>query len=120
MALWKISDVWMEVVGARRLLERAGISNELALAVNPALVIVRVSTYGQFGKEDYLGRPGYDALAQAFGGMMNVTGDPGGPPQRAKTLHRRLPDRADRLGLDDDGAVGGQKTGGDSHRPRPI
>jgi crotonobetainyl-CoA:carnitine CoA-transferase CaiB-like acyl-CoA transferase len=85
MALWKISDVWMES-SAPGTIERAGITNELALAVNPSLVIVRVSTYGQFGKEDYLGRPGYDALAQAFGGMMNITGDPSGPPQRAKTF----------------------------------
>jgi len=83
MALWKISDVWMES-SAPGTLERAGITNELALAVNPGLVIVRVSTYGQFGKKEYLGRPGYDALAQAFGGMMYVTGDPNGPPQRAK------------------------------------
>ena len=84
MALWKISDVWMEssIPGA---LERAGITNELALAVNPALVIVRVSTYGQYGREEYLGRAGFDAMAQAFGGMMNLTGDPAGPPQRAKT-----------------------------------
>jgi crotonobetainyl-CoA:carnitine CoA-transferase CaiB-like acyl-CoA transferase len=83
MALWKISDVWMEcsMPGA---LERGGITNELALAINPALVIVRVSTYGQYGKPEYLGRAGYDALAQAYGGMMNVTGDPSGPPQRAK------------------------------------
>jgi crotonobetainyl-CoA:carnitine CoA-transferase CaiB-like acyl-CoA transferase len=83
MALWKISDVWMES-SAPGTLERAGITNELALAVNPSLVIVRVSTYGQFGQEDYLGRPGYDALAQAYGGMMAITGDPSGPPQRAK------------------------------------
>jgi crotonobetainyl-CoA:carnitine CoA-transferase CaiB-like acyl-CoA transferase len=83
MALWKISDVWMEA-SAPGTLERAGLSTELALAVNPRLVIVRVSTYGQFGQEDYLGRPGYDALAQAYGGMMAITGDPSGPPQRAK------------------------------------
>jgi crotonobetainyl-CoA:carnitine CoA-transferase CaiB-like acyl-CoA transferase len=83
MALWKISDVWMES-SAPGTHERAGITNELALAVNPSLVVVRVSTYGQYGEADYLGRPGYDALAQAFGGMMNVTGDPAGPPQRAK------------------------------------
>jgi len=84
MALWKISDVWMEssIPGA---LERAGITNELALAVNPSLVIVRVSTYGQYGEAEYLGRAGYDAIAQAYGGMMNLTGDPAGPPQRAKT-----------------------------------
>ena len=84
MALWKISDVWMES-SAPGTLERNGICNELALAVNPRLVIVRVSTYGQFGQPDYLGRPGYDALAQAYGGMMHITGDPSGPPQRAKT-----------------------------------
>jgi crotonobetainyl-CoA:carnitine CoA-transferase CaiB-like acyl-CoA transferase len=83
MALWKISDVWLES-SAPGTLERAGISPELALAVNPGLVIVRVSTYGQFGQEEYLGRPGYDALAQAYGGMMAITGDPSGPPQRAK------------------------------------
>ena len=84
MALWKISDVWMES-SAPGTCERNGITNELALAVNPSLVIVRVSTYGQYGKQEYLGRPGYDAIAQAYGGMMNLTGDPGGPPQRAKS-----------------------------------
>jgi crotonobetainyl-CoA:carnitine CoA-transferase CaiB-like acyl-CoA transferase len=83
MALWKISDVWMES-SMPRTLDRAGITSELALAVNPALVILRVSTYGQFGEEEYLGRAGYDAIAQAYGGMMNLTGDPAGPPQRAK------------------------------------
>ena len=82
MALWKISDT---LDGSPRLpvLERNGLTNELALAINPSLVILRISTYGQYGETDYLGRPGYDALAQAFGGMMNVTGDPAGPPQRA-------------------------------------
>src|SRR5437016_11586905 len=84
MALWKISDVWMES-SMPGTLDRVGITNELALAVNPSLVIVRVSTYGQYGKEEYLGRAGYDAIAQAYGGTMNLTCDPAGPPQRAKT-----------------------------------
>jgi crotonobetainyl-CoA:carnitine CoA-transferase CaiB-like acyl-CoA transferase len=84
MGLWKISDVWMES-SMPGTLDRSGITNELALAVNPSLVIVRVSSYGQYGSEEYLGRPGYDAIAQAYGGMMNLTGDPAGPPQRAKT-----------------------------------
>jgi crotonobetainyl-CoA:carnitine CoA-transferase CaiB-like acyl-CoA transferase len=83
MALWKISDVWMES-SAPGTCERAGLCSELALAVNPSLVIVKVSTYGQFGAEEYLTRAGYDAVAQAYGGMMHVTGDPSGPPQRAK------------------------------------
>ena len=84
MALWKISDVWMES-SAPGTLDRSGVTSELALAVNPSLVIVRVSTYGQYGKPEYLRRAGYDAIAQAYGGMMNLTGDPAGPPQRAKT-----------------------------------
>jgi crotonobetainyl-CoA:carnitine CoA-transferase CaiB-like acyl-CoA transferase len=84
MALWKISDVWMES-SAPGTLERNGITSELALAVNPQLVILRVSTYGQYGREDYLSRAGYDAIAQAYGGMINLTGDASGPPQRAKT-----------------------------------
>jgi hypothetical protein len=51
MALLKISEVWMES-SMPGTLERNGITNELALAVNPSLVIVRVSTYGQYGKEE--------------------------------------------------------------------
>src|ERR1700744_156746 len=57
MALWKIFDIWMEA-SAPGTLERAGLTAELALAINPRLVIVRISTYGQYGKEEYLGRPG--------------------------------------------------------------
>src|SRR6201981_2391543 len=101
MALWKISDVWMES-SAPGTLERNGITNELALAVNPSLVIVRVSTYGQYGKGDYLGGPGGAAAA-------------------SQDLHRRLPDRADRMGGDDDGAVGGEEERArPSDRPRAI
>ena len=84
MALWKISDVWMElsIPGA---LERAGSPTNWRWRSIPSLVIVRVSTYGQYGQEEYLGSAGYDAIAQAYGGMINLTGDPAGPPQRAKT-----------------------------------
>jgi crotonobetainyl-CoA:carnitine CoA-transferase CaiB-like acyl-CoA transferase len=85
MALWKISDVWMES-SAPGTCERAGLTNELAFACNPRLVILHVSTYGQYGAEGYLGRPGYDLMAQAMGGLMSVTGDPCGPPQRSQTF----------------------------------
>jgi crotonobetainyl-CoA:carnitine CoA-transferase CaiB-like acyl-CoA transferase len=118
MALWKISDVWMES-SAPGTLERNGITNELALAVNPHVVIVRVSTYGQYGKQEYLVRPGYDAIAQAYGGLMNLTGDPAGPPQRAK--YWRLHHRAHRLGGDNDGTLGGEEDRArPSDRPRTI
>jgi crotonobetainyl-CoA:carnitine CoA-transferase CaiB-like acyl-CoA transferase len=73
-------DPYVSAVLGAEAVERAGLSNELGL------VIVRVSTYGQYGEPDYLTRAGYDAIAQAYGGMMNVTGDPSGPPQRAKVF----------------------------------
>lgn len=50
MALWKISDVWMGS-SAPGAMERAGISNALALAVPAPGDRVRVSTYGQYGQE---------------------------------------------------------------------
>src|SRR6266852_6097001 len=69
MALWKISDVWMES-SAPGTCERAGITNELALAVNPSLVIVRVSTYGQYGRGQVIDLAQYEAVAQTNGNTM--------------------------------------------------
>lgn len=46
--------------------------------VNPRLVMVSVSGFGQEGPRASL--PAYDAIAQAAGGLMSLTGWPGGPP----------------------------------------
>ena len=46
----------------------------------PRLIYCSISGYGQTGpRRD---EPGYDAVAQAEGGLMSVTGDPAGPPFR--------------------------------------
>ena len=50
-------------------------------ALNPRLVMVRISGYGQDGP--YADRPGFANVAEAFGGLRHVTGEPGRPPVRA-------------------------------------
>lgn len=48
--------------------------------LNPALVYVRISVFGQDGP--YSPRPGLDRLGIAFGGLLHLTGDPDRPPVR--------------------------------------
>lgn len=58
--------------------ERWGLSYEQLKAVNPRLVFVRVSGYGQTGP--YASRGGYGTVAEAFTGIPSFTGFPDGPP----------------------------------------
>ena len=46
----------------------------------PGLIYCSITGFGQTGP--YAPRPGYDALIQAMGGVMSLTGDPGGMPQK--------------------------------------
>ncbi|MEU5882481.1 CoA transferase [Spirillospora sp. NPDC047279] len=59
-------------------LERWGLGPDDLHAVNPRLVIARVTGFGQFGP--YARRPGFGTLAEAMSGFAAVTGEPGGPP----------------------------------------
>jgi len=56
--------------------ERWGLSYEQLKAVNPRLVFVRVSGYGQTGP--YASRGGYGTVAEAFTGIPSFTGFPDG------------------------------------------
>ncbi|QPP09388.1 CoA transferase [Streptomyces bathyalis] len=47
-------------------------------AVNPGLVLARVTGFGQFGP--YARRPGFGTLAEAMSGFAAITGEPDGPP----------------------------------------
>ena len=62
-------------------LERWGMSPAELWVGNPALVITRVTGYGQTGP--YAARAGFGSIGEAMGGIRYVTGDPGHPPSRA-------------------------------------
>jgi formyl-CoA transferase len=61
-------------------LNRLGLDYESLRAANPRLVYCSISGFGQNGPRSP--QPGYDAVIQAEGGLMSVTGDAGGPPFR--------------------------------------
>ncbi|MEQ3554004.1 CoA transferase [Pseudonocardia nematodicida] len=59
-------------------LEKWGLSPEELWEINPALVVVRVSGFGQTGP--YRDRPGFGTLAEAFSGFADTNGTPDGGP----------------------------------------
>jgi crotonobetainyl-CoA:carnitine CoA-transferase CaiB-like acyl-CoA transferase len=61
-------------------LERWGLDYGTLAGLNPRLVLVRVSGYGQDGP--YAARAGYGAIGEAMGGLRYVCGDPATPPSR--------------------------------------
>jgi len=62
------------------MLERQGLGYETLGAMNPGLIYCSISGYGHDGP--YAMRPGYDFVAQAESGIMSVTGEVEGEPQR--------------------------------------
>lgn len=61
-------------------MEKWGLSPDTLQADNPALIIVRVSGYGQSGP--YSERAGFGGIGEAMGGWRNLVGDPDRPPSR--------------------------------------
>lgn len=61
-------------------LEKWGLGYEALSRVNPGLVLVRISGYGQDGPNSR--RPGYGVISEAFSGLRELTGDPDRPPAR--------------------------------------
>ena len=61
-------------------LEKWGIGPETLTAANPDLIITRISAFGQTGP--MASRPGFAAVAEAFGGLRELVGDPDRPPVR--------------------------------------
>ena len=64
-------------------LKKQGLDYETLHALNPGLIYCSISGYGQDGP--YAMRPGYDFVAQAESGIMAVTGEINGEPQRVGT-----------------------------------
>lgn len=61
--------------------KKLGLDYETLSRVNPRLIVASISGFGQDGP--YARRPGFDQIIQGMGGLMSVTGEPGGPPLRA-------------------------------------
>ncbi len=59
-------------------LERWSLGYDELSRINPRLVLVRVTAYGQFGP--YSNRPGFGTIAEAMSGFASITGSPDGPP----------------------------------------
>ena len=59
-------------------LAKYGLDAATMLAAHPRLVYCSISGYGQTGPNR--DKPGYDLMAQGFGGIMSLTGDPDGQP----------------------------------------
>ncbi|HEX5118405.1 MAG TPA: CoA transferase [Pseudonocardiaceae bacterium] len=64
-------------------LEKLGLTAEALAARNPDLVRARISAFGASGTR--AGAPGFDAVIQAYTGLMDLTGYPDQPPARVGT-----------------------------------
>lgn len=61
-------------------LAKYGLDHATLCAAHPSLVYCSISGFGQTGPNS--SQPGYDLMAQGFGGIMSLTGDPAGKPTK--------------------------------------
>jgi crotonobetainyl-CoA:carnitine CoA-transferase CaiB-like acyl-CoA transferase len=73
------SDILMEnfKVGT---MEKFGLDYNTLSSESPGLIYCSITAYGQQGTRAL--QPGYDAMIQASGGLMSITGEPDGAPQK--------------------------------------
>lgn len=62
-------------------MKKLGLDYETLKQSNPKLIMCSISGYGQTGPDWF--KPGYDLIAQAVSGVMDLTGFAGGPPIRS-------------------------------------
>lgn len=61
-------------------LDRMGITEEWVSSINPRVIFTSVTGFGQTGP--YRTKAAYDMVVQGYGGIMSITGQPGGEPTR--------------------------------------
>jgi CoA:oxalate CoA-transferase len=82
LALVRAADVLVENFRPGTL-DRLGLGFDVLHRENPRLIQASVSGFGQTGP--WRNRPAYDMIIQALGGLMSLTGLPGGAPTKAGT-----------------------------------
>ena len=75
--LVKVSDVFLQNFRPRTI-DAMGFGYETLRELNPKIVMVNVSAYGQYGP--HRDKIGFDPIGQAMGGLMSLTGFPDDPP----------------------------------------
>ena len=78
--LVKKSDVVLENYRPG-VMDKLGLGYDVLKEINPRIIYAACSGFGSYGS--YCMRPGYDIISQAMGGLMSVTGAPGGDPTRS-------------------------------------
>ncbi|MEL1136085.1 L-carnitine CoA-transferase [Desulfitobacterium sp. THU1] len=79
LKLIKDADIFIEASKGGQY-EKWGLNDEVMWEVNPKLVIVHISGFGQTGLPEYVSRASYDPIAQAASGYMKLNGYPDRPP----------------------------------------
>ena len=75
--LVKVSDVFLQNFRPGTI-DVMGFGYDVLKELNPEIVMINVSAYGQYGP--YKDRVGFDPIGQAMGGLMSLTGFPDDPP----------------------------------------
>lgn len=78
--LVKTADIVLDNFSAG-VTSRLKIDHETLSAINPRIVTATITGFGETGPDNK--RPAFDMVAQAMGGGMSITGQPGSPPTRA-------------------------------------
>ena len=77
--LVKVSDILIQNFRPGTI-DTMGFGYDVLKKLNPGIIMVNVSAYGQTGR--YKDRVGFDPIGQAMGGLMSLTGEEGTPPMR--------------------------------------
>ena len=75
--LVKVSDLFLQNFRPGTI-EKMGFGYDVLRDLNPKIIMINVSAYGQYGP--YKDRVGFDPIGQALGGLMSMTGFPDDPP----------------------------------------
>jgi crotonobetainyl-CoA:carnitine CoA-transferase CaiB-like acyl-CoA transferase len=59
-------------------LEKWGLGPDVLMAINPGLIVVRITGFGQTGPNRR--RPGFGTIAEAYAGYVHISGEPDRPP----------------------------------------